>query len=214
MTSLAGATRSPLLPEGEVRIGGFGSDGLERLIRERRIEIIADATHPFAAQISAKGHAAARACGIEYIRLERPAWRPAEGDHWTLVETIAAAAEGLPRRARVFLTIGRKQIAQFTGRADLSGLIRSIEPPEVAVAERWKVLVERPPFSVEHEIALMRSCDIGVLVSKNAGGEQTAAKLVAARALRLPVVMVERPVKPTAVTLASAEEAAAVVSGA
>ena len=98
MTSLAGATRSPLLPEGEVRIGGFGSDGLERLIRDRRIEIIADATHPFAAQISAKGHAAAGACGIEYIRLERPAWRPAEGDHWTLVETIAAAAEGLPRR--------------------------------------------------------------------------------------------------------------------
>lgn len=212
-TSLAGRTSLPLLPQGKLKVGGFGgSEGLTRFIRSERIQIIADATHPFAAQISAHGFDAARTCGIYYARLERPAWQPDIGDNWTMAGTIADAARMLPERARAFLTIGRKQVAAFTLRADLSGLIRTIEPPDEPVSENWIVLLRRPPFSVEGELSLMRQHGIGVLVTKNAGGEQTAAKLVAARELRLQVMMIERPVKPEAPTVATAEDMARLIA--
>lgn len=210
-TSLAGATTWPLLPEGEVRVGGFGSGGLERFIGARNIGIIADATHPFAAQMSAKAFAAARNCGIAYVRLERPAWQPAHGDCWRPAKTVDEAVDLLPEGAKVFLTIGRKSIAPFIRRADLSGMIRSIEPVDGALPPGWKALVERPPFSLGHELALLRDHAIGMLVSKNSGGMQTAAKLTAARELQLPVVMIERPQKPEAATASSAEEAAALI---
>jgi precorrin-6A/cobalt-precorrin-6A reductase len=213
ITSLAGRTSAPLLPEGKVRSGGFGgSNGMERFIRNERIEIIADATHPFAVQISANGLVAARACGIKYVRLERPAWRPEQGDSWTMASDVAEAARLLPQAARVFLTIGRKEIGAFTQRADLGGLIRMIEPPNAPVPAKWSLALGRPPFTVETELSLMRCHRISVLVTKNAGGEQTAAKLIAARRLSLPVMMIERPVKPEAFTAATLEEMAVLVS--
>jgi precorrin-6A/cobalt-precorrin-6A reductase len=212
-TSLAGRTSSPLLPQGKLKVGGFGgSDGLERFIRSERIQIIADATHPFAAQISAHGFDAARTCGIHYVRLERPAWRPESGDSWTMARNIVEAARILPERAHAFLTIGRKQIAAFTLRADLSGLIRTIEPPDEPIPENWIVVLGRPPFTVEDELSLMRQQRISVLVTKNAGGLQTAAKLIAARMLGLPVVMIERPVKPEAPAAATAEQMARLIA--
>jgi precorrin-6A/cobalt-precorrin-6A reductase len=211
-TSLAGRTSSPLLPQGKLKVGGFGgSEGLARFIRSERIQIVADATHPFAVQISAHGFDAARACGIYYARLERPAWQPEIGDNWTMAGTMADAARMLPQGTRAFLTIGRKQIAAFTLRADLSGLIRTIEPPDEPISGNWIVLLRRPPFSIEDELSLMRQHRIGVLVTKNAGGEQTAAKLVAARELRLQVMMIERPVKPVAPTAATPEEMAQLI---
>jgi precorrin-6A/cobalt-precorrin-6A reductase len=206
ITSLAGRTTGPLLPAGRVRVGGFGgAEGLARFILEESIDVIADATHPFAAQISAHGYAAAQSCRIRYVRLERPAWQAEDGDVWTSVKDMGEAAAIIPRDARVLLTIGRKETSPFVGRQDLSGVIRMIEPPEHPPPARWTLLLARPPFTAEQEKALMHAHDITVLVTKNAGGEKMASKLQAARELKVSVVMVERPQKPPAETAATPE---------
>ena len=172
ITSLAGRTSGPLLPAGRVRVGGFGGpEGLARFIREESIEVIADATHPFAAQISAHAFAAARICNIRYVRLERPAWQAEEGAAWTSVKNASEAAAMVPPDARVLLTIGRKEVSPFVERQDLSGVIRMIEPPEHPLPARWKLMLARPPFTPEQEKTLMQTHGIGVLVTKNAGGE-------------------------------------------
>jgi precorrin-6A/cobalt-precorrin-6A reductase len=212
ITSLAGRTSGPLLPPGRVRFGGFGGpEGLAGFIREESIEIMADATHPFAAQISAHGYAAAQSCGIRYVRLERPPWQSDLGDTWILVKGAAEAAAIIPPRARVLLTIGRRTISPFVGRDDLSGVIRMIEPPEHAPPARWKLMLARPPFTVEEEKSLMREHDISVLVTKNAGGAQMASKLQAARDLGVTIIMIERPRKPAAETAATPEELAKII---
>jgi precorrin-6A/cobalt-precorrin-6A reductase len=207
ISSLAGRTASPLLPPGRVRIGGFGGpEGLAGFIREESIEVIADATHPFAAQISAHGFTAAQSCGIRYVRLERPPWQAEYGDAWTLVKSAGEAAAVISQGARVLLTIGRKQITEFVGRRDLSGVIRMIEPPDHPPPAQWKLMLARPPFTADQEKLLMREHDISVLVTKNAGGAQMASKLQAARDLGVAVIMIERPRKPTAETAATPEE--------
>jgi precorrin-6A/cobalt-precorrin-6A reductase len=212
ITSLAGATAAPLLPDGEVRSGGFGGQsGLEDFLLTERIGLVIDAAHPFAAKISKNGSAAAKKCGIAFLRLERPGWTPGKGDRWTFVKSIAEAVQRTPSKARVFLTIGQKQIGGFLAREDLGGLVRCIEPPKEPLSARWALLLARPPFAVESEISLMREHQIEILVSKNSGGEQTAAKLAAARQLQIPVLMVERPSKPAARTAASVEEMMALI---
>jgi precorrin-6A/cobalt-precorrin-6A reductase len=207
ITSLAGRTSSPLLPAGRVRVGGFGGpEGLARFIREESIEVIADATHPFAAQISAHAFAAARICHIRYVRLERPAWQAEEGVAWTSVKNASEAAAMVPPDARVLLTIGRKEVSPFVERQDLSGVIRMIEPPEHPLPARWKLMLARPPFTPDQERTLMQTHGIGVLVTKNAGGEIMASKLHTARELKVCVVMIERPQKPPAETAPTPEE--------
>ena len=199
VTSLAGVTASPRWPVGEIRTGGFGGvGGLCTYIESEGIASIVDATHPFAAQISRHGFEAATRCGIPYLRLERPAWRPEAGDHWTEVHNVAEAAAALPKGARPLVTIGRKDIAAFFARGDLSGVARMIEEPTCAVPEGWIVLRERPPFTLEREFNLLMAHGVTHLVSKNAGGEDTRAKLIAAREKNIPVIMIERPVKPVA----------------
>ncbi|HEY7750264.1 MAG TPA: cobalt-precorrin-6A reductase [Aestuariivirgaceae bacterium] len=211
-TSLAGRTTAPLLPQGKVRIGNFGgSEGLQHFVRQNAIQVIADASHPFAAQISAHGFAAAQSCGITYLRLERPAWQRVQGDVWICVQTTAEAVTSVPRDARILLTIGRRQMQAFTQRTDLSGVIRTIERPSEPVGDRWLLLLARPPFTVESELSLMRQHRIDLLVTKNSGGDQTAAKLTAARSMRLPVIMIERPAKPQAPTAATPEELAVLI---
>ncbi|MGE0210482.1 MAG: cobalt-precorrin-6A reductase [Parvibaculaceae bacterium] len=196
VTSLAGVTRHPHEPRGKVRKGGFGGvEGLEAYIRDNGIALLADATHPFAAVMSAHAVEAADRAGIPCIRLERPAWEPRAGDRWMRVPDIGEAAEAVPQGARVFLTIGRKEIAPFVGRPDLSGLARMIEAPESPLPASWTLLLARAPFLLEDERSLMKESAITVLVTKNSGG-QTEAKLEAARALGVLVVMIERPTKP------------------
>ncbi len=213
ITSIAGRTSAPTMPAGKVRVGGFGGrDGLQRFLGDQRIDIIADATHPFAAQMSANAFAAGRDCGIDYVRLDRPAWRAGEGDRWIMAQSTLEAARILPRAARIFLTIGSKRAHDFTGRADLRGLIRTIEPLREPVPETWSAMVAHPPFTVEEEASLLRQHRLDVVVTKNAGGELTAAKLVAARELGLQVVMIERPLKPRARTAETVEEMVRLVS--
>lgn len=198
IVSLAGITRSPILPKGPVRSGGFGgAGGLVRYIRDNGVAAVADATHPFAVQMSRNASEAAGQCGIPILRLERPAWRPGAGDHWQMVNSVAEAAAALPAGCRPLVTVGRKEIAPFFARGDVSGVARTIEDAG-AVPPNWQVLQARPPFTVEEEVALMTSHSITHLVSKNSGDDDTAAKLVAAREKKIPVIMVARPSKPAA----------------
>jgi precorrin-6A/cobalt-precorrin-6A reductase len=199
ITSLAGRTRRPVTPSGRVRIGGFGGDtGLVDYIRAQRIDLLIDATHPFAAHISFHAATAARACGLPHLLLLRPAWEPMAGDRWIEVENIAAAVSILPSVARrVFLTIGRQDLAAFAPLTDLWFLMRMIDPPTPDTpVPPGTLLLERGPFTLEDERDLLKTYAIGAIVSKNSGGEATYAKMRAARELALPVVMVQRPPIP------------------
>ncbi len=197
ISSLAGVTETPVLPPGEVRRGGFGGImGLAAYLTAERIAVVVDATHPFAAQMSAHAHAACGLKEVPLLRFERPAWEAVAGDRWTEAMDIEGAVGLLPPAARALVTIGRKEIAPFFARGDISGVARMIEAPAMAVPPGWDLLLERPPFTVESEARLMAGLGITHLVTKNAGGASTDAKLVAARQLSLPVIMVRRPLKP------------------
>lgn len=199
ITSLAGRTRHPVTPAGQVRIGGFGGEaGLVDYVREQRIDLLIDATHPFAVHISFHAATAAHACGLPYLLLVRPPWEPVEGDHWLEVESIAAAVSVLPSVAqRVFLTTGRQDLAAFAPLKDLWFLMRMIDPPTSNTpVPQGTLLLERGPFALADERALLHTYAIGAMVSKNSGGEATYAKIIAAREVGLPVVMVQRPPVP------------------
>ncbi len=199
VTSLAGVTTNPVVPPGRLRVGGFGgAEGLRRYVAEEGIAAVIDATHPFAAQISR--HAAE--AQVPVLRLERRAWELEP--NWTLVRSADEAAAALPAGARALVTIGRKEVEVFFARSDISGVARMIEP--VSAPAHWNVLLERPPFTVEAERQLMAREAISHLVSKNAGGAQTFAKIVAAREINLPVIMVERPVKPAVQSFETASD--------
>lgn len=201
--SLSGVTTAPLA--GAHRRGGFGgSEGLKAYIRQEGIGAIVDATHPFASRMSRHAFEVARDTGLPLLRLERPAWP--EAREWKMVEDLAGAARAIPEGARVFLTVGSRSFAPFLVRRDIWSLARSIEPPE-RVPPRGKCIVQRPPFSVENELALMRGHKIDHLVSKNAGGEATRAKLAAAAALGVTVIMVKRPHLPKVLTVETVAQA-------
>lgn len=208
ITSLAGRTADPLLPPGRVRMGGFGgAEGLAAYLREAGIALIADATHPFAAVISANAAAAASAVGIPCVRLTRPAWEPGPGERWLRVSCTGAASDAILPGARVLLTTGHKDLASFFARTDITGIARTIEAPAVPVPPRWQILNQRPPFTRDSELALMRRERITLLVTKNAGGPGRE-KLDAAAELGVPVLMIERPAKPE---LPSAPDAAGLI---
>jgi len=202
--SLAGVTRSPAPQSYPTRTGGFGGvSGLVSYIGRNKITALIDATHPFAARISQNAVTAAQMASIPLLRLERVAW--SRRAKWQEVGNIAAAADALPQGARAFLTLGGKHLEPFVKRRDIWCLTRAIEPP--VNAPQGKVLLQRPPFSLAHEMALMEAHRITHLVSKNSGGAQTAAKLGVAETLGLSVLMVKRPVLPLAETTDSLKHA-------
>ena len=198
ISSLAGRTAAPRAVPGELRVGGFGgAAGLEAFLRARAVDRLIDASHPFAAQISRHAAAACRAAGVPRLRLLRPPWRPVAGDRWLEVASLAAAARLLPEIGRrAFLTVGQKELDAFTGIPQVWFLIRTIEPPARLPSASSVWLGGRGPFALENELALLREHAIEVLVTKASGGEATCAKLAAARALGLPVLMVRRPEPP------------------
>ncbi|MFD4655473.1 cobalt-precorrin-6A reductase [Kitasatospora sp. NPDC058444] len=200
-SSLAGRVAQPRLPAGEVRIGGFGGPaGLAHWMHTEQVDAVVDATHPFAAVISRNAAIAAAATGIPLLVLRRPGFTRVDGDHWLPVPSLAAAAELLPRRGeRVFLTTGRQSVAAFAHLDGCHFIARSVDPPEPPLPPSFEVLLDRGPFTIEGEEALLRRHDIDVLVTKDSGGAATAPKLTAARGLRLPVIIVERPPAPDGV---------------
>jgi precorrin-6A/cobalt-precorrin-6A reductase len=203
-TSFAGVTEHPVQPEGKVRVGGFGGvEGLRQYLQAEKYDVLVDATHPFAAIISA--NAAEAAGDILLLRLERPAWTPKPNDNWLEVADIQNAVDALPLQASVMLTIGRKEIAPFLAREDLSGVARMIEPTSIPLPAAWALMLERPPFTLDSETTLLRDHNITHLVSKNAGSSDTETKLTAARNLQIPVVMIARPFKPHVTTHATVE---------
>jgi len=214
ITSLAGVTSQPILPAGDLRRGGFGgASGLQSYLENEGIALVIDATHPFAAQMSHQAFEACQRCGVLLLRFERKPWEPNAEDDWTVVGSAAEAAAALPPGARVLLTTGRKDLEFFLARPDLSGIARMIEEPPMQPPSGWRVLRERPPFTVAGEAALMSENAISHLVTKNAGGSATEAKLEAAREGRIPVLMIARPVKPEVPNFGSLGNLMVVVEG-
>lgn len=200
ISSLAGRVAAPRLPPGHVRIGGFGGvDGLTAYVKAERIDAVVDATHPFAARISANAANACAQTGIPLAAFVRTPWTREAGDDWYDVPDMRAAAACVRSfGTRVFLTVGRSQLAEFAELSEPWFLIRAIEAPPGPLPRRHEVLLRRPPFTLAEEVELMRSRAIDLLVAKNSGGDATSAKLAAARELGIAVVMVQRPARPSA----------------
>ncbi|MBD2328012.1 cobalt-precorrin-6A reductase [Alkalinema sp. FACHB-956] len=210
ITSLAGRTRQPVVPSENTRIGGFGGvAGLVAYLREQQVDLLMDATHPFADRISLNAAAAAARVGIPRLLLLRPAWERTAGDCWIEVDSHESAARVLPEIAqRIFLTIGRQELAAFAHLCDLWFLMRMIDPPRSdAAVPPGQVLLERGPFSLAEERSLLQRYGIGAIVSKNSGGAATYAKIIAARELAIPVVMIQRPIAPPGDIVATVEDA-------
>lgn len=203
-SSLAGRLTDVRLPTGDVRVGGFGgAAGLAEWMRTT--DAVIDATHPFAARITANAGGAARKTGTPLLVLRRPAWERTPADDWRDVADLDAAAEALADLGeRVFLTIGRRGVAAFGGLDRHWFLVRCIEPPSPPTPRRHELLLDRGPFTVAGELDLIRQHAIDVVVTKNSGGAMTAAKLEAAREIGLPVVMVRRPALPAGVQVVAA----------
>jgi precorrin-6A/cobalt-precorrin-6A reductase len=199
ITTLAGRTRTPKRVAGEVRIGGFGGElGLVEYLQTEQIDLLIDATHPFAAQISGHAAGAAATVGIPWLMLIRPAWARSPIDNWIEVGSVEAAVTAIPASAeRIFVTIGRQQLSPFASLTDRWCLIRSIDPPDSSIPlPPGKLLLDRGPFSLDRERQLLKDYQIQAIVSKNSGGDATYPKIIAARELNLPVVMVQRPIMP------------------
>ncbi|WJT00691.1 cobalt-precorrin-6A reductase [Novosphingobium humi] len=197
--SYAGRTDNPRPQPVPCRIGGFGGvAGLAAYLREHRVTHLVDATHPFAAQMSAHAAAAARIADVPFVALTRPAWRMEPGDRWTGVggiEAAAAALAGPPRR--VLLALGRMHVDAFAAQSQHHYLLRFVDRPDAPPAlPDHHLVVDRGPFSIAGDRALLQRHAIDLVVSKNAGGTGAQAKLIAARELGLPVLMIERPAMP------------------
>jgi precorrin-6A/cobalt-precorrin-6A reductase len=201
VSSLAGRVASPRMPAGQVRIGGFGgATGLASWIGAHGIRAVIDATHPFAATISWNAAAAAAASHVPLLALRRAAWVPGVGDRWCEAASLEEAALMLPELGRRhFLTIGRQGVSSFADVPDAWFLVRSVDPPDEPTPPQMELLLDRGPYALDTEVALMRGRRVDTVITKNSGGEATAAKLVGARELVLPVVMVQRPATPVGV---------------
>lgn len=208
ISSLAGRTSSPLLPPGAVRVGGFGGiDGLTSYLREQRIDAVVDATHPFAATMTMHAVAASARAGVPLLVLRRPGWTEQAGDRWFRVPDLPTAAALVPELGeRVFLTTGRQSIAAFAGVDACWFLSRSVEPPAPPLPRRLEVVLNRGPFTLSGERALLAGYDIHVLVTKDSGGG--TAKLDAAREHGTPVVLIDRPPLPPGADVAPSVAAA------
>jgi precorrin-6A/cobalt-precorrin-6A reductase len=209
ISSLAGRVPDPALPVGPVRVGGFGGvDGLRRWLRDEHVDAVVDATHPFAKTMTANAAQVCAELRIPHLVLARPPWDP---DDATVVDSDTDAAKTVAQQGyeRVFLTTGRSGVNAFTD-SDAWFLIRAVTAPDAAVLpRRHQLLLSRGPYRYDGELALLREHRIDALVTKNSGGEMTRAKLDAAAALAVPVVMVQRPPLPAGVAAAGSVREAA-----
>jgi precorrin-6A/cobalt-precorrin-6A reductase len=208
--SLAGRVAAPRALPCPVRVGGFGGvDGLVAELGAAGPDLVVDATHPFAARLSANAAAAADRLGRPRLRLLRPPWTPGPGDDWHEVDDLAGAADRLVTldAATVLLATGRHHVAPFARAVGTRFVLRSIDPPGPLPLAEVTVVLGRGPFSVESEQALLVAHGIDAVVTRNSGGTGAAAKLTAARDLGLPVIMVRRPPPPPGPVVATVDEA-------
>jgi precorrin-6A/cobalt-precorrin-6A reductase len=212
VSSLAGRVADPRRPAGKVRVGGFsGSDGLAAYLSTERTDAVVDATHPFAARMTAHAVQACAQTGVPLLTLDRPRWVPGSGDDWRRVPDLATAAAetsaGPP--GTVLLTVGRRGITPFAADAGHHYVIRCVDPPDrgTAMPPRHTLVLARGPFTADVERVLLRAHEITMLVTRDSGGEATSAKLEAARDLGVPVVMIDRPPPPEGVATGSVNDA-------
>ncbi|HHK74588.1 MAG TPA: cobalt-precorrin-6A reductase [Rhizobiales bacterium] len=199
LTSFAGVTKTRRPVAGASRVGGFGgAEGLRDFIQKENIAALLDATHPFASIMKHNAQSAAQMANIPCLHVLRPEWRPREGEEWITVRDMDEAARAIPQGASpTFLTVGRTELAPFARRRDIVFLARVIDAPQnTADFAHLELVLARGPFDVKTDMALFKSRKIACLVSKNSGGESAASKLVCARRLGIPVVMVNRPAPP------------------
>jgi precorrin-6A/cobalt-precorrin-6A reductase len=197
--SLAGRTEKPAAQGVPVRVGGFGgAEGLADYLKENAVGLLVDATHPYAARISANAAQAARDAGVPILALRRPGWERMDGDRWSEVDDVAAAARALGQAPRhVFLTLGRQEVHAFEAAPQHHYLVRSVDPIDPPLAlPRAKAILSRGPFETSDELTLIEHHGIDAVVSKNSGGSATYGKIAAARALGIEVVMIRRPELP------------------
>ena len=203
ISSLAGRVPDPKLPVGAVRVGGFGGvEGMRRWLRDSGVHAVVDATHPYAATITAHAAEVCGDLGLPHLVLARPAWQPGDA---ILVKSDVEAAESIGDRgcSRVFLTTGRSGVKAFRD-LDAWFLIRAVTAPDPqTLPRRHELLLSRGPYRYDDEVALLAEHRIDCLVTKNSGGDMTRPKLDAAAALGVAVVMVERPALPEGVTTVS-----------
>ena len=196
--SLAGRTRNPNLPDCDARTGGFGGvDGLAVYLSENNIEAVVDATHPYAAQMAANAAAACETAGVNRAKYLRPPWQAEDGDTWVSAKDYKAATDLFNDLGdRVFLSTGSQNLDAFATLKDKFFLVRAVEQPEKPIPfDIFTLLLARGPFDRSGETMLLAKYDIQVVVSKNSGGP-LAAKLLAARDRKTPVIMIDRPQPP------------------
>lgn len=206
LLSLAGRTKAPAhLPTG-TRIGGFGgAGGLAEFLAHERITALVDATHPFAKTISANAAIAAEMTGFPFLTLLRLPWEPETGDRWRHIEDEAEAAQLLQSGARVFLALGAQRLGAFSTRPDVSFVVRVVDTPNAPLLPfRHEVIVDRGPFNIDGERNLLSSRGVTAVVARNSGGIGAFAKIEAARALNIPVVMIRRPPAAVGIVVPSA----------
>jgi precorrin-6A/cobalt-precorrin-6A reductase len=207
--SLAGRTSQPAAQVVPVRHGGFGgAEGLARHLREERIDALIDATHPYAAAISSNAANAAELAQVPLLALRRPPWAKQAGDTWIEVDTVADAVGALGARPRrVFVTLGRNELAPFVAAPHHFYLVRSVDPvdPPLAVPHA-AYITARGPFSEAEDRALLENSRVEIVVAKNSGGDATYGKIAAARALGLPIIMLKRPALPDVASVATVDE--------
>jgi precorrin-6A/cobalt-precorrin-6A reductase len=210
--SLAGRTAAPVSQPVPVRVGGFGgAQGLTEYLLDQRIDVLFDATHPYAAMISSNAAVAAPRARVALLALRRPGWTPIPGDRWIEVGDVAGAVETLGNVSRcVFLALGRKEIRPFADAPQHRYLVRSVDPivPPLAVPHAIYV-TGRGPFAEANERAMLKRHHIDVIVAKNSGGPATYGKIAAARALGLPVIMLCRPPLPEVEAVETVDDAVA-----
>ncbi len=210
--SLAGRTAAPARQPVPVRRGGFGgAAGLADYLMTERVDALIDATHPYASIISANAVAAARQAEVPFVALRRPPWTAVAGDRWIEVGDAGAVVRALgPTPRRVFVALGRQELAPFANAPQHHYLIRSVDPVDPPLLLPHVTYVTgRGPFSEADDRALMTEHQIDVVVAKNSGGGATYGKIGAARALGIEVVMLRRPPESDAPAVATIDDAVA-----
>jgi precorrin-6A/cobalt-precorrin-6A reductase len=212
ITSLAGRTRTPETVAGECRVGGFGGiDGLVSYLREQRIDLLVDATHPFAGTISSNAEHAARQSGTRLMVFRLPPWKQVDGDVWRSVASLDEARAAIPPSSRVLLALGHQHIAGFAEHRDVHFVIRMVDPPDEPLPFQASEIILGKPGDLSAEEQLLRSRSIDHLVCRNSGGSASYAKIEAARKLSIPVIMIERPPVSSETVFTSIDELAACI---